>query len=36
MNKRIWHKDSIGFWLTVCVCLSALAGWLMMHFQIIS
>lgn len=36
MNKHIWHKDSTGFWLAVCVYLSAFVGWLMVHFQIVS
>jgi hypothetical protein len=35
MNKHMWHKDSFGFWLAVCIYLSASAGWLMVHFQII-
>lgn len=35
MNKHIWHKDSIGFWFSVCVYFSASVGWLMVHFQIV-
>ena len=35
MNKHMWNKDSFGFWLAVCIYLSASAGWLMVHFQIV-
>ncbi len=31
-KKPLWHKDSYGFWLAVCIAISALAGWLMVHF----
>ena len=30
-NKPLWEKNSRGFWLTVCLMLSAVAGWLMFH-----
>lgn len=35
MNKHIWNKDSVGFWLAVCIYLSASVGWLMVHFHIV-
>jgi hypothetical protein len=30
-NKPLWGKNSRGFWLTICLMLSAVAGWLMFH-----
>jgi hypothetical protein len=36
MTKPIWHKDSFGFWLGVCIYASASAGWLMVHFGLLS
>lgn len=35
MNKPFWHKDARGFWFAVCIGMSASAGWLMMHFQVV-
>jgi hypothetical protein len=34
-NKPAWEKNSRGFWLTVCLLLSAVAGWLMFHLGIL-
>ncbi len=35
-NKpRVWGKNSRGFWLTFCLALSALAGWLMFQLDIL-
>jgi hypothetical protein len=36
MTKPVWHKNSYGFWLAACIYISATAGWLMMHFQLLS
>lgn len=36
MNKHLWDKNSHGFWLGVCVYISASAGWLMEHFHLLS
>jgi hypothetical protein len=30
-KKPVWEKNSRGFWLAVCLTLSAMAGWLMFH-----
>ena len=35
MKKSVWHRDAYGFWLAVCVYISATAGWLMVHFQLV-
>ena len=34
-KKPAWEKNSRGFWLAVCLVLSALAGWLMFHLNIL-
>lgn len=34
-NKPFWGKNSRGFWLTVCLMLSALAGWMMFYLKIL-
>lgn len=34
-KKPAWEKNSRGFWLAVCLILSALAGWLMFHLNIL-
>ena len=34
-NKPVWEKNSRGFWLTVCLMLSAVAGWVMFHLGIL-
>jgi hypothetical protein len=34
-NKPVWEKNSRGFWLTVCLMLSAVVGWLMFHWGIL-
>lgn len=34
-KKPAWDKNSRGFWLAVCLVLSALAGWLMFHLNIL-
>lgn len=36
MTKPVWHKNSYGFWLAACIYISATAGWLMVHFQLLS
>ena len=35
MTQPLWHRDSRGFWLIVCINLSGYAGWLMVHFQLL-
>jgi len=34
-NKPFWGKNSPGFWLIVCLTISALAGWVMFHVDIL-
>lgn len=34
-KKPVWEKNSRGFWLAVCLVLSALAGWLMFHLGLL-
>ena len=34
-NKPFWGKNSRGFWLIVCLLISAVAGWLMFHVGIL-
>jgi hypothetical protein len=34
-NKPFWGKNSRGFWLTVCLMLSAVAGWLMFQLGVL-
>lgn len=34
-NKPFWGKNSRGFWLIVCLMISALAGWVMFHMDIL-
>jgi hypothetical protein len=36
MTKPFWDKNSYGFWLAVCVEISASAGWLMVHFRVVT
>ncbi|MBN8921509.1 MAG: hypothetical protein J0I96_00290 [Rhodanobacter sp.] len=35
-KKPFWGKDSRGFWLVVCLGISALAGWLMFRAGVIT
>ncbi|WP_189339692.1 hypothetical protein [Rhodanobacter denitrificans] len=34
-NKPFWGKNSRGFWLAVCLMLSAVAGWMMFQLDIL-
>lgn len=34
-KKPVWEKNSRGFWLTVCLMLGAVAGWLMFHLGVL-
>ncbi|MEW9570449.1 hypothetical protein ABQJ54_01650 [Rhodanobacter sp. Si-c] len=34
-NKPFWGKNSRGFWLIVCLMISAVAGWLMFQMGIL-
>lgn len=34
-NKPFWGKNSRGFWLLVCLTISAVAGWLMFRMNIL-
>lgn len=34
-NKPFWGRNSRGFWLTVCLTISAVAGWLMFQMGIL-
>ena len=34
-NGPFWGKNSPGFWLIVCLTISALAGWVMFHVDIL-
>jgi hypothetical protein len=34
-KKPFWEKNSRGFWLIVCLAISALAGWVMFHLDIL-
>jgi hypothetical protein len=34
-NKPFWGKNSRGFWLIVCLTISAVAGWLMFQMGIL-
>lgn len=36
INERVWHKNSRGFWLMVCIDISVFAGWLMMYLRVVS
>lgn len=29
MKPPIWHADSRGFWLSVCIVIATIAGWVM-------
>jgi hypothetical protein len=33
--KPVYHRDNVGFWLTVCIALSALAGYLLLAAGVI-
>lgn len=35
-KKPYWGKNSRGFWLVVCLAISALAGWLMFRVGLIT
>ena len=34
-NKPFWGKNSRGFWLIVCLTISAVAGWAMFQMDIL-
>ncbi|MCW0201938.1 hypothetical protein [Rhodanobacter thiooxydans] len=34
-KPRVWGKNSRGFWLTFCLALSAVAGWLMFQLNVL-
>lgn len=34
-KKPFWEKNSRGFWLIVCLTISALAGWVMFHMDVL-